>query len=461
MKKKFIVFLVLIASLVLCACGESESTPSNNTEKVIADSPDYWIEKTQNADAVLMSETEIKALNDAMMSQWGTDWYSGYYDVLTVPKTIDKEWLATRICYLELRNKTLYKDGETVTTEQWDTYYGNLNLEGIDSDVAYAVVVENTAAYDLPTVDVLASSATVGASNTLQQTTLKMNEPVVVLHESSDGEWLYVVANEYIGWVQEAACAYCEDYAQWEAYVEWENAQDNHGFLMVCKDTVLDATKQTLYMGTKLWLAKDGESLDSNETESYDYVIRIPQKDAEGLLTYAYAGVKKGEDFSEGYLPYTRENIVKLAFQELGESYGWGGANGDRDCSMYIKDIYTCFGIKMPRNSRLQMAVPAYGESLAGKTESDIMARMENAAMGDVLGISGHVMLYLGKVNGQHYVISMLSSYVPETVTENFGDYVEAVNKVQVNTLDVRRRNGNTWLQELIAIVSIENKNQQ
>ncbi len=458
MKKKIIVFIALIASLALCACGANESTPSNDTEKVNADSPDYWIEKAENVDKILMTQNEIKAQNDAMMSQWGTDWYSGYYDVCAFPETIDKEWLTTRICYLGLRDKTLYKDGEVVTKEQWDAYYDNLNLEKIDSKVKYAVLVDNAAAYDLPTADVLASSATAGASNTLQQTTLKINEPVVVLHQSSDEKWLYVVANEYIGWVKEEFCAYCNDYVQWEAYVKWENAQDAKGFLMVCKDTVLEATKQTIYMGSRLEIAKEGEGVDSNATENYDYVVRIPEKDENGLLAYSYAGVNKSDAYSEGYLAYTRENIVKLAFQELGEPYGWGGANGDRDCSMYIKDIYACFGIEMPRNSRLQMAVPIYGESLSGKTEADISARMENAHMGDVLGISGHVMLYLGKANGQHYVISMLSSYVPETVKENFGDHVEAVNQVQVNTLDVRRRNGNTWLQELIAIVDIESK---
>lgn len=452
MKRNLVLGATMLMSIVLWACGTQNS---GMPEVVNANSADYWIEKAENAHEILMSEQDIEALNEAMMSQWGTDWYSGYYNVLAFPETVEKNWLEQRICYLELRNSTLYLDGEAVTTEQWDVYYANLNLEGITSEVSYAVIVKNIAAYDLPTTDVLSSSAETGSSNSLQQTTLKINEPVVVLHESSDGEWLYVVSNEYIGWVEESSCAYFEDYEKWMDF------QNNKEFIMVYKDTVLEENNQALYMGTKMYLAKDGEYEKEHMSEDYDYVLRIPQKGADGYLEYVYVGVATEENLCEGYLPYTRENIIKLAFQELGEPYGWGGANGDRDCSMYVKDIYSCFGIKMPRNSRLQMAVPTYGESLSGKTEADIVTRMERACMGDVLGISGHVMLYLGEANDQHYVISMLSSYVPETVTENFGEYVEAVNKVQVNTLDVRRRNGNTWLQELLSIVNIESDNKQ
>ncbi len=29
--------------------------------------------------------------------------------------------------------------------------------------------------------------------------------------------------------------------------------------------------------------------------------------------------------FSKGYLPYTKENIIKQGFKFKGEEYGWGG----------------------------------------------------------------------------------------------------------------------------------------
>jgi len=86
-----------------------------------------------------MTENEIADLNEAMRNQWGTDWYSGYYDVMAFPETIDEDWLKERICYLELKSVTLYYNGEVVTTQQWDDYYANLNLDGITPEVKYAV----------------------------------------------------------------------------------------------------------------------------------------------------------------------------------------------------------------------------------------------------------------------------------------------------------------------------------
>ena len=50
----------------------------------------------------------------------------------------------------------------------------------------------------------------------------------------------------------------------------------------------------------------------------------------------------------------------------------------------------------------------------------------------------------------------MLSSYIPEEVTENFGNSIEAVNKVFLNSLNVKRKSGNTWLQELNGVVHFE-----
>ena len=123
---------------------------------------------------------------------------------------------------------------------------------------------------------------------------------------------------------------------------------------------------------------------------------------------------------------------------------------------MYIKDIYNCFGFQLPRNSRIQMNIPEMNVKTESMSVTEKEAILEETNPGAIMGISGHVMLYLGKDNGQHYVISMLGSYIPETVTENFAEHIVSAQKVTVNTLDVKRKNGNTWLQEIISIVDIK-----
>jgi len=59
-----------------------------------------------------------------------------------------------------------------------------------------------------------------------------------------------VVANEYIGWVEEHACAYCQN------YTEWTELQKDNDFVMVTKDTTLEKENVSLYMGTKIYFSQ-------------------------------------------------------------------------------------------------------------------------------------------------------------------------------------------------------------
>ena len=436
---------------------EDNSIDNNNTELVNAESVEYWLGKMENPDDVVMTLEQIKEYNATMLEKLGNDWVSGYYDIKAFPEKVEGEWLKERICYLDLRNTEMYLKGEAVTDSQWDEYYRSMNLESIpdETDIAYGIIIHNTPVLDLPTEDIMTDDSMDEAANMLQQTNLKINEPVVVLWESAHRDWLYVVANEYIGWIKKADCAYVK------TRQEWISIQEQEEIIMVCEDDGVAEINEPLLMGTRLYLADADEYQDLfTDEESIDtennYVIRFPQKDSEGLLKYQYIAISKENKVSEGYVPYTRSNVLKLAFQELGLPYGWGGIDGKRDCSSYIKDIYACFGFMMPRNSRIQMSMPVMAKDTSTMSENDKEAYIANVQPGAIMGINGHVMLYVGSANNQHYVISMLGSYIPETVTEDFGSNIVNVNKVMVNTLDVKRRNGNTWLQELQAIVEVK-----
>ena len=117
-----------------------------------------------------------------MLEYWGTDWLSGYYDIQAFPESIEKTWLKDRICYLDLRNTKLYYKEEAVSQEQWDVYYNAMDLESIPEqrNIAYGIIIQNTPVRDIPTMDILTNSSMNESENSLQQTTLKRNEPVLV-----------------------------------------------------------------------------------------------------------------------------------------------------------------------------------------------------------------------------------------------------------------------------------------
>ena len=451
MKKKSYLVVCGISLIVLfLACQAMTAEVWSKNESVIVqveeDSVNFWIDKMEQPDAVIMNLDAIEKYNRRLKTQKRDDWPAGCHEVKDFSEEIDAKWLRDRMDYFGFRNMQYYLNGVAVTEKQWDVYYDAMNREKLQEKVSpkYGLIVHNTPMLDLPTEDILTDSGMNEAENRLQQTTLKINEPVVVLWESEDKAWYYAVSNEYIGWIKNKDCALMKSREEWLVFQEREN------FLMVYDDGIMEIAEPVL-MGTKLYLAE--KEVDKAQGA---YMVSMPQRDEEGYAVYIDMEISKENKVCEGYLLYTGRNVLELAFSRLGDPYGWGGIDGKRDCSSYIKDIYRCFGFELPRNSRAQMTLPGMVRNTERMPETWKERILNKTTPGAILGINGHVMIYIGDANQQYYVISMLGSYIPETVTEDFGNHVVNANKVMVNTLDVKRKNGNTWLQELLDIVSLK-----
>jgi len=128
---------------------------------------------------------------------------------------------------------------------------------------------------------------------------------------------------------------------------------------------------------------------------------------ADGTLAFAPALLQKITDTSPEYLPLTRANIIRQAFKFLGERYGWGHSYDGRDCSGFVSEVYNSMGVRLPRNTRDQATSPALQHTLfTEKDGSDArMAAVKTLDVGDLVYIPGHVMMVVGHVDGQPYVI--------------------------------------------------------
>ncbi|MBE3085219.1 MAG: C40 family peptidase [Bacteroidetes bacterium] len=141
------------------------------------------------------------------------------------------------------------------------------------------------------------------------------------------------------------------------------------------------------------------------------YVVKIPVKDEEGHLEFRLALIARSNDICEGYLPYNRENIIQQAFKLLGERYGWNGMFKRRDCSQFIMNVYKTMNINIPSFTRMQE------EGTAGKSiefSGSIQRReslLNKLQPGNPIHLKGHVVMYLGKVGENHYIIHSGSGY--------------------------------------------------
>ncbi|MBQ9856899.1 MAG: C40 family peptidase, partial [Clostridia bacterium] len=143
--------------------------------------------------------------------------------------------------------------------------------------------------------------------------------------------------------------------------------------------------------------------------------------------------------------PLTTENILKVAFTTLGDAYGWGGMLAEPDCSLYMRNVYKCFGLELPRNTTWQSAMPAFKTDLTDM-EAEAKAKvLDSLPAGTILFLKGHEMMYLGEVNGFHYVISTMGS-----IMRSGAGAKERIRGVAINTLEESMRtNGATWLESL------------
>jgi hypothetical protein len=69
---------------------------------------------------------------------------------------------------------------------------------------------------------------------------------------------------------------------------------------------------------------------------------------------------------------------------------------------------------------------------------------LDELPLGAALCFPGHEMMYLGKENGKYYVISTVSSIMSPDTGKRL-----RTRDVMINTLDVKRANGQSWLQAL------------
>ena len=97
------------------------------------------------------------------------------------------------------------------------------------------------------------------------------------------------------------------------------------------------------------------------------------------------------------------KNLSNIADKLAGKPYGWGGLYGNRDCSAMIKDLFTPFGIWLPRHSSAQAKHIGTFIDLKNVDSSTKESIIKNSAIPylTLIWYPGHIMLYIGDHKGE------------------------------------------------------------
>ena len=453
---KSFAILLLITALLLAALPVSAETALLPEVASKMTEPDFWAKKAHQPDAVLADASQIDALNTAFLAEeacFMTDLEQTYepYDGASYRGERVKQAMSALSEYMA---SGFYRvDGEQVRFCDVEDVLKAIDDAEVSEaqEVRYGICATLADVRAVPTDLLITDMAGDNDFDTLQYSYVRVNEPVVIRAQTADGIWYYCDTWCVCGWIRADHIAVCRDREEWLS--AWQIPQEEllvvtGGKLYLDSSNVNAASSQRmLTMGTTLRRVKD-EDFDpavTNRAPYHNTAVWLPVRDEEGRYTTTIALIPQHCSVSMGYLPLTTGNLMDVAFSMLGDAYGWGGMLAVPDCSQYIRNIYKCFGLELPRNTTWQSAMPALKTALGELDPEEKAKILDDLPAGTILFFRGHEMMYLGQVDGLHYVISSVGSIMAPG-----GDSVQRVRSVIINTLEQTvRGNGNTWLEDL------------
>lgn len=387
--------------------------------------PEYWIAKIPTAEKILLNPAELAELNRNI-----EDSIPARKDLFRQGNSMAGHHVEDqiRLEFTTMKGRRLWdKFGNDVKPEVFEKIEPLCAMDKIPKAVKFrwGAATRYTSVRALPTDMKMLEAPDDIEFDQLQYSAIKLWTPVIILHESKDGQWYYVQAPYTRGWAKAADIAVFSSREKLKEFVGSRNFLTVIGErVWIYGDTALTERLQYTTMGTYLPLAASGQGL---------YTIWYPVRGKGGAVSIRKAYAARRGDVRQGYLPYSQANVIRQAFKLLGARYGWGGMYGGRDCSGFIHDVFLSFGIAMPRNSKEQCLIGTQINHFDRNEDPAVKAAWIRQGQPGItmLKTKGHQMLYIGEENKQLYIIH-------STWAERYSMDSDAKNRInQVVVTDV------------------------
>ncbi len=378
----------------------------------------YWVGKTSEPDKVVLTVPQIQQLNKAFTERTRRpeqvdslarslilakiDAYPGLYFTRPTPTAaLVKDMIAAQVKYLrhtEFGNLLgiVYAPTEIDRLEGEMAAGASDDLLGASKTAPTGLTVEAVCLRIVPQI----SPEYVGQSDKNRTRwdvwnldILPIGSPVQVLHVSKSGNFLLVLSDNGYGWVPADKIAF----ASAAEIARFTDAPD----LMVCT-----GDKVPFFSGADSRFSSGsfrmGDRLPLVQKDNHR-LVRVPVRQADGTLSIQQAWLGRDADVHAGFLPYTRRNIITQSFKLLDNIYDWTGAWMGRNHATALRDIFACFGFRLPSCGELLSIFTAHPEWMSAKL--DKTAQIKQVLTHDpftTLQIcsSGHSNLLLGDYQG-------------------------------------------------------------
>lgn len=369
----------------------------------------FWIERIGD-DSERLTSDAIAGLNRRNLAS-----DPHLHNLANFPDTLPREQLMSLLGGVSrpAPSPRYYADGREVSSADYARLESSLGREALPAEleVQWGLVVRRDSMRSYPTGERVFRDPAEQDLDRFQESGVFPGQVVALLHESTDGKWWFAVNYHYAAWLPKAAVAI----GPREEIERWRNraprlvvtgAQVGTNF-----NPLEPRTSQLLLdMGTSLPLmtaAEVGHNVNGQNPYA-SHVVELPVRGDGGRLEFRPALIARSRDVSVGNLPYRPSVLLRQAFKFLGERYGWGHDYDARDCTGFVGEVYKTFGILMPRNSAQQGKSDFAPDRFFADGDGDSERRqraLEELEVGDLIYIPGHVMMAIGRVDGEPYVI--------------------------------------------------------
>ncbi len=386
---------------------------------------DYWLLDPNLQDILLTAE---------QTAEWNKVNFKHdpvFCDLVSLSPAKDRSDIRTAIEECDTSKILNYYDtGGKLFTEQFVSNMQkliNIPQPGTSGARKYGLAIERCNLRSFPTNVIAMNDDLDPEVDRFQESAIYPLEPVVILHTSSDSKWYFIQTYNYRGWVQVSSVDSL-------GYNDFVQCIKDFGFWYVTQDFV------TLQLKTAVSTYREIQMPMGS---------RIPRFLLENKLSWMVIRCDLNQKWLRTKpLECSLANITYLAMMCVGQQYDWGGKKGYRDCSSFITDIFRCHGIQLARNAN-QQANSLSSVEFHVKTNEDL----NNLKPGCLIFITGHVMLYLGKHDDEHYVVHAVKEFY---TMENGVLEKSRLTGVQITPLDIFMKNGDSYISNIYAVCEIK-----
>lgn len=398
MKKLFHYLLIFLSTFLysLSSYGK-ELFPLEHYNQNI----DHWLQpETQYYQQALINPTrQQKFFNNFkyhFFSPWNRQYINKILSKITQLKILESELITHFSNHNKKPDEIGYSENFRPHTAAWTNAIAeNMNLKQFNQATYYAlkrgITIANLNARMLPTEDVHFYDYHLAGQgypfDNLQMSAIWVGTPVYILGETLDHAWVFILTpDHYIAWVKSNGIATVTD----NFIQQWQQKQSLIAITQTAT-SIVDNNKHFLfsaYVGTVL----PGREQDKN------FQLMIPIQ-INGNAAITYTTLDKSHAVTMPLLS-SPKHFAMLMKTLINRPYGWGNLYFYNDCSAELKNLFTPFGMWLPRQSQDQIKfsnmINLSNQSL---TERLTYLIKHGHPLMTIVYIGGHIFLYVGNSN--------------------------------------------------------------